>query len=230
LRTTTHFIDPKIYPVLYQTSAPSNRSKHIPPSPTTPHGKENTQRNNNSADTTGEIKQGKRSTPLATATPQLPSHNQIIRPTKTNKPPSDQPTIMHGLLVWVYLLATTATAVGQTLQTHCPIPSQHNIAILMHKRFKVLHGRNELLGLLENRPSLWQNDIQALAHWKELTKEEKADHNKENDRVWWMEEFEERFVQYYGSKLCQGLFGVVAAVEGTDEQPSGRTMSKEGEL
>ena len=137
---------------------------------------------------------------------------------------------MHGLLVWVYLLATTATAVGQTLQTHCPIPSQHNIAILMHKRFKVLHGRNELLGLLENRPSLWHNDIQALAHWKELTEEEKADHNKENDRVWWMEEFEERFVQYYGSKLCQGLFGAVAALEGTDEQPSGRTMSKEGEL
>jgi hypothetical protein len=163
---------------------------------------------------------------------QHPNYHRTTRsrPTKTNKPPSDQPTIMHGLLVWVYLLATTATAVGQTLQTHCPIPSQHNIAILMHKRFKVLHGRNELLGLLENRPSLWQNDIQALAHWKELTKEEKADHNKENDRVWWMEEFEERFVQYYGSKLCQGLFGVVAALEGKDEQPSGRTMSKEGEL
>ena len=100
----------------------------------------------------------------------------------------------------------------------------------MHKRFKVLHGRNELLGLLENRPSLWQNDIQALAHWKDLTKEKKEDPIKDNDRVWRMEEFEERFVQYYGSKLCQGLFGVVAALEGKDEQPSGRTMSKEGEL
>jgi hypothetical protein len=214
----------------HQTSAPSNRSKHIPPSPTTPHGKENTQRNNNSADTTGKSNKENVAHHWQQQHPNYHRTNQIIRPTKTNKPPSDQPTIMHGLLVWVYLLATTATTVGQTLQTHCPIPSQHNIAILMHKRFKVLHGRNELLGLLENRPSLWQNDIQALAHWKELTKEEKADHNKENDRVWWMEEFEERFVQYYGSKLCQGLFGVVAALEGKEEQPSRRTMSKEGEL
>ena len=133
---------------------------------------------------------------------------------------------MHGVLVWVSLLATAA---GQTLQTHCPIASQHNIAILMHKRFKVLQRRHELLGLLENRRSRWHKDIQALAQWTDRAKDEKEDHQKDTGNVWCMEEFEERFVQYYGSKLCQGLFGVVAQ-DGPALEPAGRTMSKEGEL
>jgi uncharacterized protein YifN (PemK superfamily) len=105
------------------------------------------------------------------------------------------------------------------LDESCPVESKKNIRLLMKKRFDVLvKNQYALLNLFMNKPKIWPEEIALFKHL--VLKKEKeeggntiiidtssteTDH-KIDDK--YISALRSTFIDYYGSKLCHGLFGV----------------------
>ena len=122
------------------------------------------------------------------------------------------------LLISLLLLLCVFSVVGQhSQQQHvCPQESQHNVDLLLSKRFDILMHQEEhfLTSLLDSsNAALWSQDVLAL---QKRNARRKGTQDGIEDVGWSLKEFKARFVSYYGGKLCLGLFGNVP-----EEKPHG---------